>query len=745
MAEAIVEHGRLYLDGTEMGRKSGDVCMIDGHYYSDKPPAVALLAVPVYAAEMRARLTFHGNLARRYYWTTLLTIGPDDGPRPRRACARFLRRCGSRPAMARGDDSRPRARLVEYGSSSVTFSNHPRPERRSSPASCCSGPGAASMPASRASIAGGALVGIAATADHGAGVLRAVPAALRRLAGRTATLRRDARIRRVRRRHASRRLRRLCLRALGSPLPLSLQPRLFEYPGSYFAAGSGSPGRLVLAACLARRASPRTSGSVSSASAVSSRTPPVLLFVVAGMLRLAFDRTYAWRGEIALVLIPSVILTTYYLVTSNNPGGNSYGVRWFCLFIPLLFVFLADAHATPPEAPRRGAAFWLAFAVSFASRSSARLDPWLDPDALRHGLFVGDRAARARLALRTRSRVDFSQRLAEARPIMSYNAWFQCINGCPEQFSAARDHLPLSRRAATCSRSSTTSRRCARAPPAAWMQLFDERYRQQRLIPTAPGVWGKKEWIVPFIDNENIVSTFEGNSNLFWAERYGRQIQRRGPVGEAVRQLAHRVVQGPRHDRAGVGREADDRRRPADRRGRLRLDRRHLGGARRLLRRRRHPRGRAAAAQQGLAGAARPAARQRRARALRSTPTSTAAWRSCRRSPSSERIYLANSMNSLRIEGQKTVAIEIVQQFDWEVPDWVVIPGGNLGNVSALGKGFLMMHDLGLIQKLPRICVAQARERQPALPLLSRRTSSTFEPVAAQRRRSRARSRSATR
>ena len=51
-----------------------------------------------------------------------------------------------------------------------------------------------------------------------------------------------------------------------------------------------------------------------------------------------------------------------------------------------------------------------------------------------------------------------------------------------------------------------------------------------------------------------------------------------------------------------------------------------------------------------------------------------------------EGVYLANSMNSLRVEGQKTVAIEMVQQFDWEVPDWVVIPGGNLGNVSALGR-----------------------------------------------------------
>src|SRR4029450_14133661 len=56
-------------------------------------------------------------------------------------------------------------------------------------------------------------------------------------------------------------------------------------------------------------------------------------------------------------------------------------------------------------------------------------------------------------------------------------------------------------------------------------------------------------------------------------------------------------------------------------------------------------------------------------------------------------VYLANSMNSLRIEGQKTVSIALVQQFDWEVPDWIVIPGGNLGNTSALGKGFLMMKE----------------------------------------------------
>ena len=54
-----------------------------------------------------------------------------------------------------------------------------------------------------------------------------------------------------------------------------------------------------------------------------------------------------------------------------------------------------------------------------------------------------------------------------------------------------------------------------------------------------------------------------------------------------------------------------------------------------------------------------------------------------------------------------------MQQFDWEVPDWIILPGGNLGNVSAIGKGFLMMQELGLISKLPRICVAQAENANP--------------------------------
>ena len=76
-------------------------------------------------------------------------------------------------------------------------------------------------------------------------------------------------------------------------------------------------------------------------------------------------------------------------------------------------------------------------------------------------------------------------------------------------------------------------------------------------------------------------------------------------------------------------------------------------------------------------------------------------------------IYLANSMNSLRIEGQKTVGIEIVRQFEWDVPDWIIIPVGNLGNISALYKGFQLMLDLGLIKRIPRLVAAQAAKANP--------------------------------
>ena len=65
-------------------------------------------------------------------------------------------------------------------------------------------------------------------------------------------------------------------------------------------------------------------------------------------------------------------------------------------------------------------------------------------------------------------------------------------------------------------------------------------------------------------------------------------------------------------------------------------------------------------------------------------------------------IYLLNSINPFRIEGQKSIVIEMMDQRDWHAPDWIVLPGGNLGNVSAFGKGLREMLELGLIDRLPR-------------------------------------------
>src|SRR5262245_66145459 len=101
-------------------------------------------------------------------------------------------------------------------------------------------------------------------------------------------------------------------------------------------------------------------------------------------------------------------------------------------------------------------------------------------------------------------------------------AWLRCIEGCPETFpldsavyrcpscdgllEVAHDLEALRVRSA-----------------AAWMKLFDDRYKRTAW-PYGSGVWGKKEWVAPEVDNENVVSLDEGGTNLFWAERYGRQL-----------------------------------------------------------------------------------------------------------------------------------------------------------------------------------------------------------------------------
>src|SRR5580700_10972651 len=76
-------------------------------------------------------------------------------------------------------------------------------------------------------------------------------------------------------------------------------------------------------------------------------------------------------------------------------------------------------------------------------------------------------------------------------------------------------------------------------------------------------------------------------------------------------------------------------------------------------------------------------------------------------------VYLLNSVNPYRIEGQKTAAIELLEQLAWQPPDHIIVPGGNLGNSSAIGKALLEMHELKLISRLPKLSIIQAQGANP--------------------------------
>jgi threonine synthase len=95
-------------------------------------------------------------------------------------------------------------------------------------------------------------------------------------------------------------------------------------------------------------------------------------------------------------------------------------------------------------------------------------------------------------------------------------------------------------------------------------------------------------------------------------------------------------------------------------------------------------------------------------------------------------IYLLNSVNPYRLEGQKTAAIELLEQFDWQVPDHVIVPGGNLGNSSALGKAFLEMQQLGLISTLPQISIIQAEGANPLVRSIRDNGGKTLSPISAE-------------
>lgn len=96
-------------------------------------------------------------------------------------------------------------------------------------------------------------------------------------------------------------------------------------------------------------------------------------------------------------------------------------------------------------------------------------------------------------------------------------------------------------------------------------------------------------------------------------------------------------------------------------------------------------------------------------------------------------IYLLNSVNPFRLEGQKTIAFELMQQRGWQAPDRIVVPGGNLGNSSAIAKGFHELLERGVIEKMPKITIIQAEGANPLFRMWQRSSGGTedavFEPV----------------
>jgi threonine synthase len=96
--------------------------------------------------------------------------------------------------------------------------------------------------------------------------------------------------------------------------------------------------------------------------------------------------------------------------------------------------------------------------------------------------------------------------------------------------------------------------------------------------------------------------------------------------------------------------------------------------------------------------------------------------------------YLMNSLNPYRLEGQKTLAYELMEQLNWKVPDHVIVPGGNLANSSAIGKGFLELQQIGLIARLPKISIIQAEGANPLVRSIRESRGENLIPVTPQTR-----------
>lgn len=262
-----------------------------------------------------------------------------------------------------------------------------------------------------------------------------------------------------------------------------------------------------------------------------------------------------------------------------------------------------------------------------------------------------------------------------------------------------------------------------------WRKLFDSRVGKTTW-PYGSGVWSKKEWVLPEIDDDDIVSVFEGNSNLFWAERFGKEVMDMTDLWVKHCGISHTgsfkdlgmtvlVSQVNRLRRLGKPLLGVGCASTGDTSAALSAYCAAAGIPAIVF---------LPANKISIAQLVQPIANG--ALVLSMDTDFDGCMRLIREVTSELPIYLANSLNSLRLEGQKTAAIEILQQFDWEVPDWVIVPGGNLGNIYAFYKGFYMCKELGLVDRMPRLVCAQAANANP-LYRAYKDGWETFKPVKA--------------
>ena len=312
---------------------------------------------------------------------------------------------------------------------------------------------------------------------------------------------------------------------------------------------------------------------------------------------------------------------------------------------------------------------------------------------------------------------------------MGYKAWFQCSEGCDERYELNEIIYNCKKCGGLLEVQHDIAKLNDRSP-GSWMRLFDERYRRNKW-PFGSSVWGKKEMVCPNVENHNVVSLYEGGSNLFWAERLGNII---GAEDLWIKQCGNAHT-GSFKDLGMTVLVSMVKQMISEGKDIMGVACASTGDT-------------SAALSAYCAAAGIPAIvflpKDKVSTAQLIQPIANGAltlsldtdFDGCmeivQRICKENNIYLANSMNSLRIEGQKTMSIELVQQLDWEVPDVIIIPGGNLGNVTALGKGFLLMEELGMINKLPRIVCVQAEKANPLYQSYLKGFKE-YEPIQAQK------------